>query len=390
MSVKTSFWNSKTRSWIGVFLGLCLFLALGIIFRPQEPTQYPRYLTESPSPSGVKAFYTLLKKNFTQVAIWKKPAQALPTSDSRQLMIMVEPSAPLTSNEINQWTKWMEAGNRLWLLERNPQGSFNLRTSPSEHPAQTETIVGSAECTGNYQAKLATNMRLLPGSKDKILLKDQLGVIAISREYGKGELMVLLAPEWLANGVILQQDRLQLVMPFIARADPGVIWFNDFIHGSNNLPTVLGVYPEWFLVLVTQVALSLLLWLWYKGKRFGSIQTPREGVVRFGDERTRAIAAWYERGKFYQESLTIQAEFLRQAVQARWGIPANLQGQEFIDAALQQIPPEQQQWLQNWRELQAAYTSRISQQAFLKCSKLLNEMQKEVESSEHISQENVR
>ena len=380
MIAKSSLWNSKTRRWLGVFLGLCLFIGLGIILRPQEPTQYPGYVSASPSPSGVKAFYTLLNKNFTQVETWKKPAQALPPSASRQLMIMVEPSAALNSNEVKQYTKWMEAGNRLWLLVRSPQGLFNLQTSQSGHSTQTETLAGSEEWQGAYQATLETDVRLVPESRDRILLKDRRGVIALSRAYGKGELMVLLAPEWVTNGTILQQDNLQLVLPFITRADPKVIWFNDYIHGYHDLPGVIGVYPEWFLVLLCQFALVFLLWLWYKGKRFGSIQTPREWVVRFGDERIRAIAAWYERGRFYRESLEIQAEFLRQAVQARWGIPASLQGPEFIEAVTPRLPPAQQkQWLQNWQELTESYTHKISQQAYLNYSKLLDEMQKEVE-----------
>ncbi|HWJ03364.1 MAG TPA: DUF4350 domain-containing protein, partial [Verrucomicrobiae bacterium] len=108
--------------------------------------------------------------------------------------------------------------------------------------------------------------------------------------------------------------------------------------------------------------------------------TPREWVVRFGDERIRAIAAWYERGRFYQESLAIQADFLRQAVQARWGIPANLQGQEFIDAVKNRLAPGQHQhWLNSWREITAAPTHKLSQQTYLSLSKLLDEMQKEVE-----------
>lgn len=389
MSAKLLFWNQTTRIWLGVSLGICLFIGLGIFLMPQNPTQYPEYVTESPSPSGVKAFYTLLEKDFVQVESWKKSAQTLPFLASRQLMIMVEPSTPLNSNEIEQWTKWLEAGNQLWLLDRNPKGLFHLQTSlispetSSEINPETRpiaTISGSEEWKGTYHATLETAARLVAESKDHVLLKDEHGVIALSRSYGQGELMVLLAPEWLTNGMILQQDHLQLVLPFILRADPQVIWFNDFVHRNNNLPTVLGVYPAWFLVLFIQVLISFLLWLWYKGKRFGSVQTPREWVVRFGDERIRAIASWYERGKFYQESLSIQDEFLRYTVQERWGIPSNLEGPEFIEATLQRMPADKQkQWLQTWRELKKPYTGKISPQVFLKYSKLLDDMQKEVE-----------
>ena len=393
MSAKILFQSPRARIWIGIFLGICLFIGLGILLTPQGPTQYPAYLTESPSPSGVKAFYTLLEKNFTQVDSWKKPPQALPILASRQLMIMVEPSVPLNSDEIEQWTQWLEAGNDLWLLDRNPKGLFHLQTSLLSSATNSETneetnstsdpittISGSEEWQGTYHATLETDARLIAESNDHILLQDKLGIIALSRAYGQGELMVLLAPEWLTNGLILDQDHLQLVLPFISRANPKVIWFNDFVHRNSNLPTALAVYPEWLLVLLAQVLISFLLWLWYKGKRFGSIRTPREWAVRFGDERIRAVASWYERGKFYQESLAIQSKFLYHAVQERWGIPSNLEEPEFIEATIQRMPADkQQQWLQTWRELKKNYPHKITLKAFLKCSKLLDDLQKEVE-----------
>lgn len=384
MTAKSCFWNQETRVRLGLALGIFLFIGLGMFLMPQKQAIYPAYATESPSPTGVKAFFTLLEKNIS-VATWKKPSLALPLMSSRQLMIMVAPSTPLNSNEIEQWTQWLETGNQLWLLDRNPKGLFNLHTSPinqeiSQETTPLTTVWGSKEWEGTYHATLETNVRLVAESKDQILLKDQHGVVALSRSYGKGDLMVLLAPEWVTNGIILQHDHLQLVLPFLLRADPKVIWFNDFVHRNINLPTALSVYPQWFLILLTQVALSFLLWLWYKGKRFGSVQIPRESAVRFGDERIRATASWYERGKFYKASLSIQAEFLRHTVQERWGIPTNLTDSEFIEAALQRIPADkQQQWLQHWRGLKDAYTNKISLQTYLTWSKRLDDMQKEVE-----------
>lgn len=389
VSAKRLFSNQTTRIWLGVSLGICLFIALGIFLMPQNPTQYPEYVTESPSPSGVKAFYTLLEKNSAQVEQWKKPTQSLSFMASRQLMIMVAPSNPLNSREIEQWKKWLAAGNQLWLLDRNPKGLFNLQTSlvsPENIPATNQalnpqtTVQGFEDWEGTYQALLHTDARLIAESNDHVLLQDEHGILALSRAYGQGELMVLLAPEWLTNGLILEESHLELVLPFILRADPQVIWFNDFAHRNKNLPTVLGVYPVWFIVLLTQVLIGFLLWLWYKGKRFGSVLTPRESVVRFGDERIKAVASWYERGKFYQESLAIQDEFLRHTVQERWGISSTLQEPEFIDATLQRLPRDQQaQWLQTWQDLKDTYTNKMSLQTYLKCSKLLNDMQKEVE-----------
>lgn len=375
------FFSTRTRTRLSALILFCLFIGLGVLLVPRQPTRFPDFVAQSPSPTGLKAFYTLLKNNIPNTGIWEKPVQALPQGASGQLMIMAEPTNPPSPSELTQWIKWMDSGNQVWLIMRNPQGFFDLKTRPAKTSGQTGTLQGFDAWQVTYQASIQSNVRLIPQAQDHVLLKDQAGVAAISRKYGKGELTVLLAPEWLTNDSILQHDNFKLIMPFVTRSKPRIIWFNDYIHGYSNLPSILGVYPDWMLILLAEFSLASLLWLWYKGKRFGPLRTPREAMVRFGDERIHALAAWYEGEKFYQQSLSDQLEFLHQALQARWGISANLRGQDFLEAAAKHIPANRRdRWLGNWQQLQAALSEpKISPQVYLKYAQLLDEMQKEVE-----------
>jgi hypothetical protein len=79
--------------------------------------------------------------------------------------------------------------------------------------------------------------------------------------------------------------------------------------------------------------LALLLWLWWKGKRFGPIYTPREWVVRRGDETLVAVAGWYERRRLNRDALAHQYDYLRQVFRLRWGMPVQASDQEIVRAA---------------------------------------------------------
>src|SRR5699024_8055442 len=81
--------------------------------------------------------------------------------------------------------------------------------------------------------------------------------------------------------------------------------------------------------------LLTLFWLWYQGKRFGPLRQPREATVRFSNEKTSALAAWYQRGRRYQDSIVIQADYLKLLLQEKWGIPYQQGWQECNDMMIQ-------------------------------------------------------
>ncbi len=382
MIVKMTSLQEKKRSWIPLLFAIILFIGIGTIILPKKTTPFPPYLTESPSPTGTKAFYSFLEEHNNQVSIWKKPSESLPSLSTPQLMLMIEPSYPFNPMETEDWIQWLEEGNRIWLITDNPTDYFPLETTfyVEEESIKVGTITGMNTMSGSYQGRIETATRLLPDLGDQVLLEDYSGVIALSRKYGKGELMVLLTPNWLTNGAILEHDHVKMILPFIQQNEHGVIWFNEFIHGSTNQPPIVEIYPEWFLLLLAQGIVILLLWLWYKGKRFGSIETPREWIVRFGDERIRAIASWNERGGFYKESLLTQEEYLRHRMQEKWGIPSNLENAKLLDTLRNRLSQEKlKQWRIYWNDFQRVrIATKITPKAYVQWSKRFEEMQKEV------------
>jgi hypothetical protein len=374
---KNSYQPSWT--WITIAILLILFFGLGTLLIPNKQTDYPEFISQSPSPTGVKAIYTFIKNQQTQVQVWERPVEQLPSS-SEQFMLLIEPNQMFNEEEQAKWIEWMEHGNDLWLVAHYPEGFFDAKTnkvgSNNESPIKQ---IHTNE--GTYKALVETNLRLVPKAGDETIFEDSSGPIAISRTYGKGELTVLLTPEWFQNKNILENDHLQLILPLLEHVKPEVVWFNDYIHGFKSKLAIIEAYPEWFIVIFTQICLFMLLFIWSEGKRFGPVETPREWVVRFGDERIRAQAVWYQKGEFYQETLHHQMAYLRLIIQDQWGIATNTVSQDFIDLTKRRLPQSKQsQWEQNWLEINAiSSTGKVSHKQFLRCSKLIDDMRKEVQ-----------
>jgi hypothetical protein len=370
--------NQPSSTWIIIVILLILFFGLGTLLIPNKQTDYPDFISQSPSPTGVKALYTFIENQQKQVQVWESPVEQLPKA-SIQFMLLIEP--PMFSEEEQEkWIKWMKRGNDLWLIAKYPEDFFDAKTNKVES-AKNSPIKQIQTNDGSYEASVETSLRLVPKAGDEIIFEDASGPIAITRSYGKGELTVLLTPEWFQNKNILKNDHLPLILALFERVDPEVVWFNDYIHGFNSQFAILEAYPEWFILSFAQVALFVLLWIWSKGRRFGPVETPREWVVRFGDERIKAQAVWYQKGEFYQETVEQQLEYLRLIIQEKWGISANSETREFIDLTKRRLPlSKQHKWENDWSEINIiTNTEKVSHKQFLKCSKLIDDIRKEVQ-----------
>jgi len=378
--------NQATRRWplwLPLIISIMVFCVLSLLFAPEKPKDYPPYLTASPSPTGVKAFYTYVKNESEQhVHIWHGSESALNGTGNNALMLMIEPDQPFTKNERLKWERWMKKGNTILLMVNDPKDYFSLRATRNHKVSDHDTyITGESELGGHYLGKISTAARLIDQKGDDILLKDGQGTLALSRPYGKGKLVVLLAPDWLTNDHILRGDQLKAVMNLLNALHPDDIWFNEAIHGSNDHPGLLDVYPSWLIVLFAQLFFVLLLFLWYKGKRFGPVDLPREAAIRVSDERLQAIAKWYMRGRLYKDSLAGQEAYLRQRLEDNWHISARLDARQMLDELRKRLPNDAfLQWQSTYSEWEKLRNkSQISKKEYLSWADILYSLLKEVE-----------
>ncbi|HEX7066297.1 MAG TPA: DUF4350 domain-containing protein [Bacillales bacterium] len=375
--------NRKTWLWL-VFL-LLLFVVISYFFLSKKPEEYPVYVSDSPSPNGVKAIYTYLQNENHTVNRWSNSPEYLSTLEQNQLLIMVGPSFTPDHGDMMAYQSFMEKGNTLLLLKTNPGGMFGIETRPlGEKPDNPVQITGRNG--QHYQAILPSQIRIQTRNSDQVLLKDKGGAIAIKREFGKGSLIVVNAPGWLTNSKILDQNHLPLVLSLLesGSANRVAILFDEYIHGATNGPSLFTVYPKWLLVCGAQAILILMLFLWFQGKRFGPVLVPREESVRFSDERIRALSAWYRRSGNYRDSLAIQADYIKFSLQEHWGIPyrkAWTDIAEYLDHSWKnQSGGEIRSFVKGISDV--LQKKSINKQEYLQWSRKMDRLRKEVEEDE--------
>ena len=375
--------QAKLRSWIWFTALLLLFLAVSYFSISPKQTFYPAYVSTSPSPTGVKALYTYLKQE-KDVKRWNHSPDLLPKHDKEQMLLMVEPAFIPEEDLMQSYLDYMKAGHTILLFQQNPKGMFDLNTEPinAKRESNGQSNVISDQNHTAYHAEIPSPIRLQPVKKDEILLHDQEGTIALKRSYGKGQLIVAITPDWLTNDKLLKKDHLPLVFHLLNEENTGSLLFDEYIHGGENASTFLTVYPRWFLSFILQGLLLLALWLWYKGKRFGPIFHPREDSVRFSDEGIQALAAWYQRGKRYQDSLKIQADYVKLLLQERWQVPYSKEWHDLssnLERRWVQIPAREIQPFLNGL-IAILEKEDMNKQEYLLWSRKLEELRKEVEA----------
>lgn len=323
--------QSKKKTWIWLIILLFIFVLASFFLFSEKPKSYPNYVSESPSPTGVKAVYTYLHNHYDTVKRWKHTPNLINHKKENQLLIMIEPFFMPTSEEINEYENFMNAGNTILLISEKPDGFFDLKSDIVEKDLSNKKLKIKDQNGITYRGEVNSSIRLQTKKQDKVLLHDTEGAIALKRAYGDGHLIVSVAPEWLTNGRILASDHIPLILTLINEEKPASIFFDEYVHMGENASTVWTVYPKWFLIVMLQIFVISILFLWAKGKRFGPILIPREETVRFSDEGVKALAAWYLRGKKYRDSLNIQSDFVKQLIQERYGIPSTVEWFEMID-----------------------------------------------------------
>jgi len=371
--------SKQNRVWLGIAIALVLFIGLGVWLSGEQPKQYTNYLSKSPSPTGVKALYTYTMEEKEEVDRWFGQPGKLPKLEQSQALLMIGPYFRFSEEEARRYRNWMKEGNTILLMKQDPVGYFGTKVEYVESAEELETISGQNGETFNAQVPGNMRLRLLEG--DEEILSDERGTVALKRSFGEGELIVSQGPDWLTNGSILEKEHTALSLYLLNQASASSFLFDEYVHGQENLPTYLTVYPKSLLVFLLQLAIFTLLLLWLKGKRFGPIYLPREAEVRFGDERLQALAAWYMRSNFYGESLAIQEQYVRQAVSDRWGVSVQRDWQDIYETMKPRLTEEQMKQWNGWiRDLQTVRQSdQWSKKDYITWSQKLDDIRKEVQ-----------
>ncbi|QHE60104.1 DUF4350 domain-containing protein [Rossellomorea vietnamensis] len=368
------------KRWIPLVGLLGVFIVIGVFLSPEKLKEYPAYVSESPSPTGIKALYTYLENEGVAISRWSLSPDRLSKKETGQLLIMAEPFTVPDQEEMEEYEDFMRRGNTILLLKDNPKGMFDIKTEMIDSPILPLVRDGKGN---TYETDTLSGVRLEEEAGDKVLLDDVDGTIAYKTDVGQGSLIVSTTPAWMTNGSILEKDHLSLILLLLkeAGAQEGTILFDEFLHGGESRASLATLYPQWLLLLLLQSAIFTLLGLWMQGKRFGGILTPREETVRFSDERIKALSAWYLKGKQYKASLLIQSDYVRLLFQERWGIPTSKEWGDLKEPLERRVQTVSEKEIASFlMGIKGVLNKeRINKQEYIMWSKRLELFRKEVE-----------
>ena len=309
---------------------LCLLVAIGLIVLKPAPQDGPPYASGSFRPDGSKAVVMLLEEKGKRVKEWRQPMRYLPVQTG-QALIVLEP-ADMVPRDSEAILDWVAIGNDLLLFMEIPE-DWTEFSFYRVHNEEQEAMALEGPLLEEGSTGLAKSpYRLEEDGEMEVLFSDELGVLAGRRQYDEGTISLFLVPEWMTNKSISAFSHFEAVWPYL-QEDWSVVWMDEYHHGDRVRPGVFAVYPGWLLIGSIQLFLALLLYLWWRGKRFGPVYTLREWTVRRGDETLVAVSTWYERKRLALDALRHREAYLKQLLYERWGIHHRADPHEIIHAA---------------------------------------------------------
>lgn len=346
--------------------------------RDNAPRQYPPYVSHSPSPTGTKALYTYLEESDIETKQWKSDPSSL-TKERNTLLLMIEPSSSLSMEETAYYERFMEKGNTIVFFSERPKGFFNLTMEDVEQFSEDVAFSYNGQ---RYELYMSDFERFVLSDGDKSLLTNSAGTFGLERQFGEGRLIAIKGSNFLVNEYVTEAEHAEFITTLIEDIyeEGQVIIFDEFVHDSSRLSSFVNAFPIPIVVIFLQGIIIAILWLLYKGKRFGPIYEPRIDTVRFSDEGIVALASWYMREEKFEESLKVQADYVKQRLYDKWNIPYHWSWEDSKGLLKQKWDLPNKDIEQFVDDLQQVLRKpHINKDEYVTWSKRLDDLRKEVE-----------
>ncbi|MFF2528798.1 DUF4350 domain-containing protein [Brevibacillus sp. NPDC058079] len=364
---------------VGIVVATLLLVIVGWLIVKPTSEPLPPYLASSAQPSGIKAVLVLLEEKGKQVKEWRQPMRFLPTATG-QAMLVVEPERLMPEEQIDI-LDWVSEGNDLILFHSRPEWEdLPFYTEYIRDKENQERNIQGPLVQGKFMGKAETSLRFLEDDDMEPLLYDDQGILGGRTEVGNGSVTFFLVPEWLTNQKIERLSHFEAIWPYV-QGDWSVLWVDEYHHGLQEKPGFLAIYPGWLIVACIQLGILLLLYVWWRGKRFGPVYTLREWTVRRGDETLLAVSSWYERRGLAQDALRHREAYMRQLLYDRWGVHQRADRVEIVRYAKTRWTNQEVEKFAHLLERleQAKNEGRYSPKSLLADSLLLDEITKRLE-----------
>ncbi len=292
---------------IGMLIVITLLTIVGTILESRRESPIPM-LSTSTQPTGGKALRLWLEQLDYSVDTQTLSRFAIP--DGTSLVLMLQPTELVTSQEAYILEQWVDQGGTLLLATQfAPQiGALQERFGfditlffegyyddvvPQTPLLRQMSPWDSAELNNRF---VLTDL----DSRYTVLLSNNDKPIVAAAPIGEGMLIVTTEIDAFTNSGLLQEDNGQLVLNLIGlnqAVEEGSIWFNDWHHAVRlSNPTGIDSVNDWMrrswigrgLLYTFFIGIGLIIW---QGRRFGrSRPLPSANQTRTPIEYVEAMA----------------------------------------------------------------------------------------------------
>lgn len=334
---------------LGIAVVVVVILVSSSRWRPREPESLPVRTTYSTRPVDTMACYLLFGRFGIDVARCNRPLLD-ETIESYDLLFMLDPLLPLEDGERIALRAWVRRGGvlvysdsrdlaRRILSMRDDEGGNGGRTrSQTRRPATSaaKPVLPLARDVSDTHFETREKVALddhgpLAGSRDgAALFMDEAGTRIVSHRIGRGTVIVLADCSFLANGLLGKEDNAilaaNLVECALAQAHGARVAFDEYHagfgqaeSGESLLRTALvRTTPGWSMLCLMAAG---VLFLAYKGRRFGTRYPPTRVRRRTKLEYVRSVGATYRRARAHGLTFELIYARFRRTLTAALGLP---------------------------------------------------------------------
>lgn len=183
------------------------------------------------------------------------------------------------------------------------------------------------------QSEVKTHLEL-PERAVPLLIDEQLGgTVAAWVPHGKGEVVVLAAPELAMNKRLAQADNAQLWLSLLGAASrKGPVLFDEYHHGFSDDRSIAEFARRYGLQFaILQLVFGACLWT-VALRRFGRPRVPPEEARIGSTDALFAASRLYREGRHHGYAATLIARGLTQDLAQHVGMPARANPAEVAEA----------------------------------------------------------
>jgi hypothetical protein len=356
-----------------------VFLALawwGWIRAEEQPDTWVR-TTRSAGRQGTLACYLLWQRLGYQVGTSDKPLteEVLGQAD---VLFLIDPLSTVTSEETAAIQRWTAAGGVLvcaggpdrlpWTLHRmGPSGRartvsyWSMPATPAaagDKPYPLARDVASVRLATSETVSASAIREGDSPEAVRMLMSDRIGARIAARRVGRGAVIWLADSSFLANGRLGEEDNQVLAVNLLAcavsEAQGRRVIYDEAHYGFDRPQTgwtvlagmLFSTPPGWAALSLT---LAGVLYLVYRGRRFGTRRAPEPPRRRSKLEYVESVGATYREAGTHRLTFGLVFGWCRRRLARKAGLPASASAHDLAVALARQSggPAERYETLLN-------------------------------------------